>query len=323
MNILIIGGAGYIGSHQVRVMCDQDYKVYVLDNLSTGFKHAVDDRATFIEGDVRNYDEIFAVLTKFEIDAVIHFAALSLVGVSVTAPLEYYNNNLYGMEVLLTAMKDSGVDKIVFSSTAATYGEQDVMPITEKHQENPTNPYGETKLAMEKMIKWCEKAYGIKYISLRYFNACGSILDGTLGENHDPETHLIPLVLQAAMGVRDSISIFGTDYDTKDGTCIRDYIHVLDLCQAHTLAIKALVDGAESNIYNLGYGEGYSVLDIIDTTEKVVDKKIKREIAPRRAGDPAMLIASCDLIKQELGWEPEYNDLELIIKSAYAYFNNK
>ncbi len=323
MNILIIGGAGYIGSHQVRVMCDEQYNVIVLDNLSTGFEYAIDKRAKFINGDVRDYDTIKSVLVDNKIDAVIHFAALSLVGVSVEQPLEYYNNNLYGMEVLLRAMKDANVMKIVFSSTAATYGEQEVMPITEEHLECPTNPYGETKLAMEKMIKWCEKAYGIKYVSLRYFNACGSILDGSLGENHNPETHLIPLVLQAAMGKREYISIFGSDYNTEDGTCIRDYIHVLDLCQAHTLAVKSLMDGGKSDIYNLGYGNGYSVLDIIDTTEKVVNKKIVRKMEARRAGDPAKLIASSDKIKKDLGWSPKFDNLELIIESAYTYFNKK
>ncbi len=320
MKILIIGGAGYIGSHQVKLMCDDGYEVVVLDNLATGFKHAVDKRAKLIVGDVRDYDTVYNLLVDEKIDGVIHFAALSLVGVSVNEPLEYYNNNVYGMEVLLSAMRDADVDKIVFSSTAAVYGEQEVMPITEAHLENPTNPYGETKLAMEKMIKWCEKAYGIKYISLRYFNACGASLDGSLGENHDPETHLIPLILQVPRNKREFISIFGNDYDTKDGTCIRDYIHVLDLCSAHTLAIEALNNGHESNIYNLGYGEGYSVLDIIKTTEQVVGKDIKQKMEDRRAGDPAKLIASSDKIKKDLGWSPKYDDLNVIIKSAYDYY---
>ncbi len=323
MKILIIGGAGYIGSHQVRMMCDQGYDVVVVDNLSTGFKEAVDKRAIFKYGDIRDFEFIKSVLIEEEIDAVIHFAALSLVGVSTQVPLDYYDNNVYGMQVLLKAMAEAGVDKIVFSSTAATYGDVEKMPIEETVQENPVNPYGETKLAMEKMIKWSEKAYGIKYIALRYFNAAGAYPDGTIGENHNPETHLIPIILQVALGKRENLSVFGDDYDTKDGTCIRDYIHVLDLCSAHILAVEALKDGHKSEIYNLGYSNGTSVLEIINETEKVTGCKINYKVEGRREGDPAKLIADNKKIINDLGWKPEYDDLNLIIGSAYNYYKNK
>ncbi len=323
MKILIIGGAGYIGSHQVKMMCELGYDVVVVDNLSTGFKNAIDKNATFRYGDIRNFEFIKSVLIEEEIEAVIHFAALSLVGVSTTIPLDYYDNNVYGMQVLLKAMAEANVNKIVFSSTAATYGDVKDMPINENVPENPVNPYGETKLAMEKMIKWSEKAYGIKYIALRYFNAAGAHPDGTIGENHNPETHLIPLVLQVALGQREKLSVYGNDYDTKDGTCLRDYIHVLDLCNAHVLALEALVNGHKSDIYNLGYSEGTSVLEIINETEKVTGCKINYTIENRRAGDPAKLIAGNEKIINDLGWEPKYNDLGLIIKSAYNYYKKK
>ncbi len=320
MKVLIIGGAGYIGSHQVKMMCDKGYDVVVVDNLSTGYKESVDKRATFKYGDIRNFEFIKSVLVEFNIEAVIHFAALSLVGVSTKEPLDYYDNNVYGMQVLLKAMAETGVNKIVFSSTAATYGDVKTMPIKETVQENPVNPYGETKLAMEKMIKWSEKAYGIKYIALRYFNAAGASLDSSIGENHNPETHLIPIVLQVALNKRESISVFGNDYDTKDGTCIRDYIHVLDLCSAHILAVEALKEGHKSDIYNLGYSKGTSVLEIIEETERVTGCKIKYTIEGRREGDPAKLVASNDKIVNDLGWKPQYDDLGVIIESAYNYY---
>ncbi len=320
MKTLIIGGAGYIGSHQVKVMCDQNYDVVVLDNLSTGFKDAVDKRAKFILGDIRDYNLVKKILIEHSIDAVIHFAALSLVGVSGKEPLDYYDNNVYGMQVLLKAMVDANVKKIVFSSTAATYGEVEEMPISEGVLENPVNPYGETKLAMEKMIKWSEKAYGINYIALRYFNACGASLDSTIGENHNPETHLIPIVLQVALNKRKEISVFGDDYNTKDGTCVRDYIHVLDLCSAHILAVEALNKGHKSDIYNLGYSKGTSVLEIIQATERVTGCKINYKIEARREGDPAKLVASNQKIISDLGWKPQYDNLDIIIKSAYDYY---
>jgi len=323
MNILIIGGAGYVGSHKTQLMCNNGYNVFVLDNLSTGHEDAIDSRATFINGDIRDFDLVCKILKENKIEAIIHFAALSLVGESVNKPLEYYDNNTYGMQVLLKAMVETGVDKIIFSSTAATYGDHKVMPITEDYLTNPTNPYGETKLAMEKMIKWTSEAHGIKYVSLRYFNVAGASLDSSLGERHNPETHLIPIVLEEVLGKREFLSIFGDDYDTPDGTCIRDYIHVLDLVSAHELALKYLVDGKESDIFNLGYGHGFSVKEIVDATEKVVNKKINTKIVPRRAGDPASLVASNDKVKKTLGWEPKYDDINVIISSAYDFFKKE
>ncbi len=323
MKVLIIGGAGYIGSHQVKMMCDEGYEIVVVDNLSTGYEEAIDSRAKFIKGDIRDYDFIKSVLTDEKFDGIIHFAALSLVGVSATKPLEYYDNNVYGMEVLLKAMLDTKTNNIVFSSTAATYGIVNNMPINEDVVANPINPYGETKLAMEKMMKWCDSAYGMKYISLRYFNAAGASFDASIGENHDPETHLIPLVLKTALGQRDAIHVYGDDYDTKDGTCIRDYIHIEDLCSAHVLALEALKNGAQSDIYNLGYGHGYSVMEIIKASEKVVGHEIPTIIDQRRPGDPAELIASNDKIKRDLNWEPKHDDLEKIIRSAYEYHSKR
>ncbi|MFV0289182.1 MAG: UDP-glucose 4-epimerase GalE [Mycoplasmatales bacterium] len=319
MKVLIIGGAGYIGSCQTKMMCEQNYEVVVVDNLATGYEAAIDKRAKFIKGDIRDFTFINQVLQEEEIEGVIHFAALSLVGDSVDQPLAYYNNNVYGMEVLLRAMQANQVNKIVFSSSAAVYGNHKHMPLTEASLTKPTSPYGQTKLTMEQLMKWCDKAYGIKYVSLRYFNACGATIDGTLGENHNPETHLIPIVLQVPLGQRESVSVFGNDYHTKDGTCIRDYIHIEDLCSAHILALEKLNQGMESNIFNLGYGHGYSVQEIIETASKVVGQAIPYQIEKRRAGDPAELIASNDKVKQYLGWEPQYDKIELIIKTAYDY----
>ena len=226
--ILIVGGAGYIGSLNVRVFLDRGYDVAVVDNLNTGHVEALDSRARFYQADIRDKKRLKEIISKEKPDAIVHFAALSLVGVSCKEPLEYFSNNVYGMQVLLEVMKEEGISRIVFSSSAATYGDQKVMPLTEESPTEPTNPYGETKLMMEKMMKWCDKAYGIRYVSLRYFNAAGAYMDGSIGEDHNPETHLIPLILQVPLGKRDSISVFGNDYDTKDGTCIRDYIHILD-----------------------------------------------------------------------------------------------
>ncbi len=316
--IVIIGGAGYIGSHNVKVFLDRGFDVAVIDNLNTGHISAIDKRARFYKVDIRNKEELTKVFNIEKPDGVIHFAALSLVGVSMKEPLEYFSNNVYGMQVLLEVMKETGVNKIVFSSSAATYGDQKVMPLTEDSITNPTNPYGETKLMMEKMMKWCDLAYGIKYVSLRYFNAAGAIEDGTIGEDHHPETHLIPLVLQVPLNKRDHISIFGNDYDTRDGTCIRDYIHVLDIADAHVRAINYLFDGNESNIFNLGTGDGQSVNEIISEAEKVVNGSIKKEYSERRPGDPASLIASNEKAKRLLGWEPKYT-LSDILKTAWEF----
>lgn len=316
--ILIVGGAGYIGSHNVKLFLDRNYDVVVVDNLNTGHLEALDPRAKFYNVDIRNKKELLNVFNEEKPDGVVHFAALSLVGVSMKEPLEYFSNNVYGMQILLEVMKETGVNKIVFSSSAATYGEHKVMPLTEESPTNPTNPYGETKLMMEKMMKWCDVAYGIKYVSLRYFNAAGAYDDGSIGEDHSPETHLIPLILQVPLNKREYISIFGDDYETRDGTCIRDYIHVMDLADAHVRAIEYLFNGNESNIFNLGSGEGQSVNEMIVEAEKIVGKEIKKVYVERRPGDPASLIASNKKAKELLGWEPKYN-LEKIMETAWKF----
>ena len=319
MRILVLGGAGYIGSHTALELVRAGHEVIVADNLVTGHRSAVPKQAKFYEGDIRDaafWDKLF---DAEKIDAVIHFAAFSLVGESVANPLKYYNNNLCGTEVLLEAMVRHGLDKIVFSSTAATYGEPENIPILESDRTCPTNPYGETKLAMEKMFHWTAKAHGLRYVSLRYFNACGADASGTIGEAHDPESHLIPLILQVPNGKRDAISIYGTDYDTPDGTCIRDYIHVTDLAQAHILAVQYLMQGGESNIFNLGNGIGYSVREVIETARKVTGHPIPAVETPRRAGDPARLVASSEKAKRVLGWNPVHDSLEEIISSAWNW----
>ncbi len=318
--VLIIGGAGYIGSHQVKMMCNLGYDVLVVDNLNTGFISAIDKRATFIKGDLRDYDFMSQVFREHQIDVVIHFAALSLVGESMEKPLDYFDNNVGGMQILLKTMVENGVKNLVFSSTAATYGTHEAMPITESYLTNPDNPYGESKLMMEKMIKWCAEAYDLNYIALRYFNVCGAAFDGTIGENHDPETHLIPIVLQVPLGIRDFIGIYGDDYPTEDGTCIRDYIHVEDLCNAHVCAVEKLFLTKQNHIINLGYGHGYSVKEIIDAARSVTNHEIPERVTPRRMGDPAQLIADNQKAKSLLEWEPMYDDINLIIKSAYDYF---
>ena len=319
MRLLVLGGAGYIGSHTAVELLDRGHEVVIADNLITGYKQAVPKEAVFYQGDIRDYKFLNNLFKTEKIDAVIHFAAFSLVGESVTNPLKYYENNLYGTKVLLQAMIDNNVDKIVFSSTAATYGEPENIPILESDRTCPTNPYGETKLAMEKMMKWSANAYQLRYVSLRYFNACGAHKSGKLGEAHNPESHLIPLVLQVPNGKRESVSIYGTDYDTPDGTCIRDYIHVTDLAEAHILAVEYLMKGGESNVFNLGNGVGYSVREVIETARKVTGHPIPAVEIPRRAGDPARLVASGEKAKTVLGWEPKITSLEDIIRSAWVW----
>lgn len=319
MRLLVLGGAGYIGSHTAVELLDRGHEVVIADNLITGYKQAVPKEAVFYQGDIRDYNFLNNLFKTEKIDAVIHFAAFSLVGESVTNPLKYYENNLYGTKVLLQAMIDNNVDKIVFSSTAATYGEPENIPILESDRTCPTNPYGETKLAMEKMMKWSANAYQLRYVSLRYFNACGAHKSGKLGEAHNPESHLIPLVLQVPNGKRESVSIYGTDYDTPDGTCIRDYIHVTDLAEAHILAVGYLMKGGESNVFNLGNGVGYSVREVIETARKVTGHPIPAVEIPRRAGDPARLVASGEKAKTVLGWEPKITSLEDIIRSAWVW----
>lgn len=319
MNILVLGGAGYIGSHTVYALIEAGHSVVIADNLLTGFKQAVHPEAKFYQGDIRNIDFLNDLFSREKIDAVIHFAACSLVGESVTQPLKYYDNNLCGTKVLLEAMVKNGVDKIVFSSTAATYGEPKRVPILEDDPTVPTNPYGETKLSMEKMFKWVGAAHGIRYVSLRYFNACGAHESGCIGEAHNPESHLIPLILQVPNGKREFISVFGDDYPTKDGTCVRDYIHVTDLAQAHILAAQYLENGGESDIFNLGNGVGFTVKEVIDVACRVTGHPIPAKIVPRRAGDPAQLIASSDKARNVLGWNPTHDSLEEIIASAWKW----
>ena len=322
MKILVLGGAGYIGSHTVSELVDAGEEVVIADSLETGHIEAVNPKAKFYQGDIRDKKFIDSVFDNEKIDAVIHFAANSLVGESMTNPLKYYDNNLYGTKVLLQSMVEHDVKKIVFSSTAATYGEPESIPILESDKTEPTNPYGETKLSMEKMMKWTDVAHGVHYVALRYFNACGAHVSGEIGEAHNPETHLIPLILQVPNGQRESISIFGDDYDTKDGTCVRDYIHVTDLAQAHILAVKYLMDGGKSDVFNLGNGVGFTVKEVIETARKVTGKPIKAVEEGRRAGDPAVLIASSEKAKNILGWKPEHADLEEIIASAWKWHSS-
>ncbi len=319
MTILVLGGAGYIGSHTVYELVDHGMDVVVIDNLETGHKEAIHPSARFYQGDIRNRAFVDSVLEQEKIDGVIHFAANSLVGESMTNPLKYYDNNVGGTKVLLESMVAHGVDKIVFSSTAATYGEPRQVPIMETDPTVPTNAYGETKLAMEKMFKWVDYAHHIRYVSLRYFNACGAHVSGKIGEAHNPESHLIPIILQVANGQRASLAIYGDDYPTKDGTCVRDYIHVTDLARAHILAMEYLVKGGESNIFNLGNGIGFTVKEVLDTARKVTGMELPAKISPRRSGDPAQLIASSDKAKSVLGWKPAFADLEVIIASAWNW----
>lgn len=322
MSILVLGGAGYIGSHAVYQLIDCGYEVVVVDNLQTGHKKAVHPKATFYEGDIRNRDFLNNVFHNEQIDGVIHFAANSLVGESMVDPLKYYDNNVYGTQILLEAMRNAGVRHIVFSSTAATYGEPESVPITENMPTVPTNTYGETKLTMEKMMAWCEKAFDLKYVALRYFNVAGARGTGEIGEDHHPETHLIPVVLETALGKREYITVFGEDYPTKDGTCIRDYIHVEDLIDAHILALNYLQNGGESSVFNLGSSQGFSVKEIIDMARKVTGKEIPAKIGERRLGDPSVLIASSEKAKNILGWNPAKTNIEQIIKDAWNWHSN-
>jgi UDP-glucose 4-epimerase len=319
MSVLVLGGAGYIGSHAVYQLIDRGFAVAVVDNLQNGHRSAVHKKAVFYEGDIRDKTFLQGVFAKESIDAVIHFAANSLVGESMAEPLKYFNNNVYGTQVLLEVMQEYGVKHIVFSSTAATYGEPEVVPITEDMPTMPTNTYGETKLTMEKIMKWCDAAYGIKYVSLRYFNVAGARSTGEIGEDHEIETHLIPIVLQAALGKREFITIFGEDYNTEDGTCIRDYIHVEDLIEAHILAMQYLKEQNQSNIFNLGSSQGFSVKEIVEAARLVTHHAIPAKIGQRRAGDPSKLIASSDKAQKLLGWQPTRTDITRIITDAWQW----
>lgn len=319
MNILVLGGAGYIGSHAVYQLIDLGYGVIVIDNLQTGHRDAIHSKAHFYEGDIRSREFMRSVFEKEKIDAIMHFAAHSLVGESMVEPLKYFDNNVYGTQIVLEMMKEFEVKHIVFSSTAAVYGEKSVMPIGEEGTPQPTNTYGETKLMMEKMMAWCEKAFDLKYVSLRYFNVAGARGDGQIGEDHHPETHLIPVVLEAALGKRAAITVFGTDYNTADGTCIRDYIHVEDLIAAHILALKYLQNGGQSNIFNLGSSQGFSVKEIIEATKEVTGIDIPVQMGERRSGDPSTLIASPEKARQILGWKPTRTSILQIINDAWNW----
>lgn len=319
MAILVLGGAGYIGSHTVYELIDAGRDVVVADNLQTGFKAAVHPKARFYQADIRDRAAMDALFEKENIEGVIHFAASSQVGESMSDPLKYYDNNLGGTMVLLASMVAHGVDKIVFSSTAATYGEPEQVPILEGDKTQPTNCYGETKLAMEHMMSWVSRAHGLRYVALRYFNACGAHPSGAIGEAHNPETHLVPIILQVPNGQREAVSVFGDDYPTRDGTCVRDYIHVTDLAQAHILALDYLLQGGENNVFNLGNGVGFTVNEVIECARKVTGHPIPAVVSPRRAGDPAQLVASSEKAKTVLGWKPQYDNLETIISTAWVW----
>lgn len=320
--ILVAGGAGYIGSHTVKYLINHNYKVVVLDNLVYGHKEAVLSE-NFELVDLADKKAIDKVFEKYEIDAVIHFAAYAYVGESVVEPKKYYHNNVVNTINLLDSMIEHGVKNIVFSSTCATYGNPLYTPIDEKHSQNPINPYGNTKLMIEKIMADYDTAYGLKYFALRYFNAAGCDAQGELGESHTPETHLIPLVLKAIKGEIPKITVFGTDYETEDGTCIRDYIHVEDLADAHMLAVEKLLTNGKSHCINLGTGIGTSVKEIITAAEEVTGQKVPLAYGERRAGDPAKLYAANQMSKEVLGWNPKYTDIKEIIKTAWTWEQNK
>jgi len=318
MAVLITGGAGYIGSHTVAEFIRAGETVVVLDNLYQGHRDAVQG-VQFIEADIRDQSTLVKILREFHVESVIHFAANSLVGESVQNPLKYYDNNVGGTRALLSAMTECGVGRIVFSSSAATYGEPVQVPIPETHTQVPTNPYGETKLVIERMLRWCHAAYGMASVSLRYFNAAGAHPDGRIGEDHDPETHLVPIVLSVALGQRPHLPVFGDDYPTEDGTCIRDYVHVVDLASAHHLALERLRKSSVCEAYNLGSGSGYSVLEIVEAARRVTGHAIPVVVSERRAGDPAVLIAASEKARTELSWRPRFESIESMIASAWEW----
>ncbi len=319
MAILVAGGAGYIGSHMVKDLVEHGQEVVVADNLSTGHRDAINPKAKFYEGDIRDRKFLDKIFDNENIEAVVHFAAFSIVPESMSKPLKYFDNNTGGMITLLEAMRDHNIKYIVFSSTAATYGVPEHMPIKETDPQNPINPYGLSKLMMEKMMHWADKAYGIKFVALRYFNVAGAAPDGTIGEDHGPETHLVPIILQVAQGKRDELSIFGDDYNTPDGTNVRDYVHIMDLADAHILAIKYLEAGNESNAFNLGSSTGFSNKQMLEAAREVTGEPIPARIAPRRPGDPDSLVAASDKARNVLGWDPKYDDVHDIIATAWKW----
>jgi UDP-glucose 4-epimerase len=318
MSILVIGGAGYIGSHMVRTLLEEKYDTIVFDNVSTGYREFIPEGVPFIKGDLRNESDIQSVFREHPVDAVMHFAASSIVPESMSNPLKYYRNNVLACINLLKVMIENNVMKFIFSSTAAVYGEPESIPIKEEDKTRPSNTYGRSKLMIENILGDISHVHDFSYIALRYFNAAGAHPSGEIGEKHDPETHLIPNILKVARGEKEELTIFGNDYPTPDGTCIRDFIHVQDLSRAHLLALKALNDGIKSDIFNLGSGSGYSVQEVVQVSEEVTGKGIKIKTGPRRAGDPAKLVASSDRAQKILGWKPEL-DLNKIIMSAWAW----
>ncbi len=317
--ILVTGGAGYIGSHYVQYARARGDEIVVLDNLAYGHRESVPEGVAFVKGNMGDRALLDQLFQDYKIDAVVHFAAYAYVGESVTAPAKYYNNNTVATLNVLDTMRDHGVSLFVFSSTCATYGNPQFMPMDETHPQAPINPYGESKFFVEHILRAYDHAYGLKFTALRYFNAAGCDPSGRIGESHDPETHLIPLILETALGKRESISVFGTDYDTPDGTCIRDYIHVADLAQAHSLALDRMRGGGASGFYNLGSEQGSSVREVISACEKVTGKAIPVTEGPRRPGDPPRLVASAAKAKSELGWKPEYLDIEKTIATAWNW----
>jgi UDP-glucose 4-epimerase len=318
VELLVVGGAGYIGSHMVKYLSQMGHNVTTLDNLSTGYRDAV-KYGKFIEGDIADSCKLNLIFSETQFDAVMHFASNIEVGESVIDPGKYYKNNFSNTLNLLDAMVRHDVRKFIFSSTAAIFGEPRFDLIDEKHPKTPINPYGRSKLMVEQALEDYEKAHGLESVCLRYFNAAGADIDGELGERHSPETHLIPLILQAASGRRGEISIFGSDYDTPDGSCVRDYIHVLDLCSAHLLALNKLTQGSGSKRYNLGNGSGFSVIEVINAVKQTTNKDFKVIQADRRMGDPAILVADSILAKSELGWAPKYADLNTILAHAWSW----
>ena len=325
MTILVTGGAGYIGSHSVLTLQNAGYEVIVLDNLVYGHQDLVEKvlQAKLIIGDTCDRALLRQVFSQYKIDAVMHFAAYAYVGESVTKPAKYYQNNVVGTLTLLEAMLEAGVNNFVFSSTCATYGVPDSVPIKEEQPQNPINPYGATKLMVERMLQDFDRAYDFRSVCLRYFNAAGADPEARLGEDHNPETHLIPLVLQTALGHRESISIFGTDYDTPDGSCVRDYIHILDIAQAHILALEYLLNDGKTDVFNLGNGNGFSVKQVIETARKVTGKEIKVQMSDRRPGDPPILVGSGAKARNILGWQPQYSNLEDIIAHAWQWHQKR
>ncbi|MCP4490179.1 MAG: UDP-glucose 4-epimerase GalE [Gammaproteobacteria bacterium] len=318
MEILVVGGAGYIGSHMVKMLSQHGHQVTTLDNLSTGYKDSI-HYGEFVEGDIADSKLLDRLFSKKRFDGVMHFASFIEVGESVKEPAKYYQNNFVNTLNLLNAMVQHNVNNFIFSSTAAIFGEPDYIPINEEHPKNPINPYGQSKLMVEHALKDYDNAYGLKSVCLRYFNAAGADPDGELGERHNPETHLIPLILQAASGRREAISVFGEDYDTPDGSCLRDYIHIVDLCTAHLLAFINLISGSGSKQYNLGNGDGFSVLKVIELTKMITGIDFNVIHADRREGDPAILVADSTLAKSELAWTPQFNELSTIIEHAWQW----